>query len=270
MVNTVVKKITTALVGAAMCMTAFVSLSSNTGITAHAASNEQQIYTFLTSNMHLNNAAACGVLANIEKESNFNPTAMEYGYTWNTGAGYGICQWTNYPRTAKTGRRTNLVNYCGNNGYNYKTLTGQLYFLKHELETSYKSSVLAPLRNVPNTAQGAYQAGYKWCYSFEVPYNYKNVSVTRGNIAKDKYWPKYNKNNNNGGNNGGGTSVTYFKKCGSGYVSIVDALKSIGADSSLNYRKKIAAKNNISNYTGKAAQNTKMLDLLKAGKLIKP
>lgn len=263
MFKNLLKKITTALVGAAMCMTAFASLS--TGLTANAASNEQQIYNFLTGNMKLNSAAACGVLANIEKESNFNPTAMEYGYTWNSGAGYGICQWTNYPRTAKSGRRTNLVNFCNKKGYNYKSLTGQLYFLKNELETSYKNTVLTPLKNVPNTAQGAYQAGYTWCYKFEVPANYKNVSVTRGNIAKNTYWPKYKK-----GNNGDDGKVTYFKKCNSKYTSIVDALKSIGADSSYAYRKKIAAKNNISNYSGTAAQNTKMLNLLKNGKLIKP
>ena len=35
-------------------------------------------------------------------------------------------------------------------------------------------------------------------------------------------------------------------------------------------RKKITAANNISNYTGTAAQNEKMLNLLKQGKLIKP
>ena len=34
--------------------------------------------------------------------------------------------------------------------------------------------------------------------------------------------------------------------------------------------KKIAAANNISNYSGTAAQNTQMLNLLKAGQLVKP
>ncbi|MBP5380094.1 MAG: glucosaminidase domain-containing protein [Ruminococcus sp.] len=63
---------------------------------------------------------------------------------------------------------------------------------------------------------------------------------------------------------------TYFKRCSSSYSSIVDALNSIGADSSFNYRKKIAAANNISNYSGTAAQNTQMLNLLKAGQLVKP
>lgn len=51
--------------------------------------------------------------------------------------------------------------------------------------------------------------------------------------------------------------------------SIVDALKQIGIDSSFSNRKKIAIRNNISNYTGTAIQNTKMLNLLKKGKLLK-
>lgn len=51
--------------------------------------------------------------------------------------------------------------------------------------------------------------------------------------------------------------------------SIVDALKQIGVDSSFSNRKKIASRNNISNYTGTATQNTRLLNLLKKGKLIK-
>ena len=65
-------------------------------------------------------------------------------------------------------------------------------------------------------------------------------------------------------------AVTYFTACESTYTSIADALRSIGADSSLAYRKEIAAANGIADYTGSAAQNTQMLDLLKAGRLIIP
>ena len=65
-------------------------------------------------------------------------------------------------------------------------------------------------------------------------------------------------------------TVTYFTACDSSYTSIADALRSIGADSSLAYRKEIAAANGIADYTGTAAQNTQMLDLLKAGRLIIP
>lgn len=50
-------------------------------------------------------------------------------------------------------------------------------------------------------------------------------------------------------------------------VSIVDALKQIKVDSSYNYRSKLAKANGINNYRGTAEQNTKMLNLLKQGKL---
>ena len=67
-----------------------------------------------------------------------------------------------------------------------------------------------------------------------------------------------------------GASSIYFKKSGKNYNSIVEALKSIGAESGFAYRRKIAAKNGIKNYFGTASQNIKMLNLLKEGKLIKP
>ncbi|MBR6800196.1 MAG: RICIN domain-containing protein [Eubacteriaceae bacterium] len=158
----------------------------------YAESNEMIIFRFLKENVGLNTAAACGVLANIEKESGFRHDILEYGYTWETGGGYGICQWTNSPRTNPDGRRTKLVNWCTNNGYDYRTLIGQLNYLKYELNTSYyKKWVTSKLLAVPNTADGAYEAGRVWCYYYEVPAGYKTVSVTRGNAARDKYWPKY-------------------------------------------------------------------------------
>lgn len=49
--------------------------------------------------------------------------------------------------------------------------------------------------------------------------------------------------------------------------SIVDALKSIGVDSSFSNRKKLTEINGISNYTGTPSQNTYLLNLLKQGKL---
>ena len=53
-------------------------------------------------------------------------------------------------------------------------------------------------------------------------------------------------------------------------TSIVDALKATGADSSMAARKEIAAANGIKNYQGTAAQNTKMLNMMKSGDLVKP
>jgi len=65
------------------------------------------------------------------------------------------------------------------------------------------------------------------------------------------------------------TSTEYFPKYEGNSLSIVDALKSLKVDSSFANRKNIATKNNIANYSGTSAQNNKILNLLKAGKLIK-
>ena len=66
------------------------------------------------------------------------------------------------------------------------------------------------------------------------------------------------------------TESTYYPKFTGVTNSIVNALQTLKIDSNFNYRKKIAAANGISNYTGTAAQNTKLLNLLKQGKLMKP
>ena len=64
-------------------------------------------------------------------------------------------------------------------------------------------------------------------------------------------------------------SVTYYPAVSSSYQSIVDALQSIGVDSSFNNRKKIAILNGISNYSGTESQNIELLSKLKKGLLIK-
>ena len=140
--------------------------------------NEHTVYNFLTQVMGLNRAAACGVVANIYCESGFNPTVLGDG-----GTSYGICQW-------HAGRYTNLKNWCSNNGKNYKTLDGQLWYLKYELESSY-TSVLNAIKKVANTAEGAYNAAYQWCKNFEVPADTEKTSKSRGNLAKNTYYPKY-------------------------------------------------------------------------------
>lgn len=64
-------------------------------------------------------------------------------------------------------------------------------------------------------------------------------------------------------------SYTYYPKYTGSSSSLVDALKAVGVDSSYSNRQKIGALNGISNYSGTASQNTNLLNLLKAGKLVK-
>ena len=61
--------------------------------------------------------------------------------------------------------------------------------------------------------------------------------------------------------------VEYYPKYEETLVKVLDAMD---IDSSKEHRTKIAAAHGISRYTGTAAQNTKMLTLLKRGKLVKP
>lgn len=62
----------------------------------------------------------------------------------------------------------------------------------------------------------------------------------------------------------------YFKKYTGTTGSIVNALASIGAETSFAYRKTIAKANGITGYIGTASQNTTLLQKLKKGTLIKP
>ncbi|MBR3594042.1 MAG: hypothetical protein IKL44_05130 [Clostridia bacterium] len=61
-----------------------------------------------------------------------------------------------------------------------------------------------------------------------------------------------------------------FARYGGNSVSIVSALRSLGEQSSYNYRAKIAKINGIEGYRGTAAQNTELLKMLKKGVLVKP
>jgi hypothetical protein len=62
---------------------------------------------------------------------------------------------------------------------------------------------------------------------------------------------------------------TFFPSCDSSYNSLVDALKSIGAQFDSSYRATIAELNGITDYKFTAEQNMELLDKLKAGTLIK-
>lgn len=62
----------------------------------------------------------------------------------------------------------------------------------------------------------------------------------------------------------------YYPKYNGTTKSIVEALKSLGIDSSYKYREKIAVANSIACYIGAADQNTLMLKKLKDGVLKRP
>ena len=141
-------------------------------------SNEELCFAFAVKVMGYNKAAAAGLLANISAESSFRPLTNGDG-----GSSYGICQW-------HASRKTRLLDWCESKGMDSSMLAAQLYFLKYELETYYPS-VNRYMKNVEDSAQGAYDAAYYFCYNFEAQANRVNRSVSRGNSARDTFYPRY-------------------------------------------------------------------------------
>ncbi len=156
-------------------LTVSVAFTGGTSIQAEASSGADECFRILFEDLGYSAAAACGIMANIRAESSFRPSA--------TGGGYGLCQWTG-------GRVSSLRSWCSSNGYDSSSMKGQLAYMDHELRTRY-TSTYNYITSVENTAEGAYNAGYKFCYSFEAPANRSGQSARRGSMASNTYWPTY-------------------------------------------------------------------------------
>ncbi len=157
-----------------ICLSALVMPIS----AAAQTSNRDQIFNFIVDKIGLSPAAACGILTNMYCESKYDPTV-------GSSDSFGLCQWTG-------ARFTNLKNYCSKNGYNYKTIDGQMNFLKSEFEGS-EWSAFAKMKAVENSAEGAYKAAYDFCRYYERGGG-TSTWDSRGNYAKNTLWPIYGAN----------------------------------------------------------------------------
>ena len=161
----------------ALCLTIVMLLcfAVNVGAAARNPANEKIVYDFIIKNLGLNQAAACGIMANLYGESGFIADI-------DNGVGYyGICQWGG-------SRLINLKNFCLDKNIDYKTLGAQLQFMKYELE-SYENYSYRQMKTVENTRQGAYDAGYLWQKYFERgPEMYRDIYAK---YARDIFWPEY-------------------------------------------------------------------------------
>lgn len=147
-----------------------------------ASSKKDDVYKFLTNELGFNSAAACGIMANIEHESNFDSTRVRVDS--NGLLSGGLCQWNG-------SRFSSLKKFCNKNGYDYLSVKGQLKYLEYELSLNYYKHIYNYLKGVSNSSSGAYDAAYYWCYYFEIPQNRATSAKQRGNSAKNSYWPQY-------------------------------------------------------------------------------
>ena len=159
---------------------AIVPLSAS----ASTSNNKTEVYKQLTTKLNINSAAACGIMANIERESDFDPELVIYDSNGRLSG--GLCQWNG-------GRFANLQNYCKKNGYDYLSIEGQIAYLLHELKSSSYGYIYDYLKDVSNDPDGAYDAAWYWCYYFEIPSNRSVKADERGYYAEKYYWPVYGK-----------------------------------------------------------------------------
>lgn len=136
-------------------------------------------YRYLTEVLGLTPAAAAGIMGNIMIECAFIPDrgAMDVNDLYS----YGIMMW-NGPRYES------LKSWCAENELDHTTITGQLNYLKYELETTEKSAYKKMLE-IPNTIEGACNAAILWASDFE--------RCTRTSFGLriwwtlNTYWPEY-------------------------------------------------------------------------------
>lgn len=137
-------------------------LLSGGDIFSSGASNADIIWSFLRMN-GFSAAATAGAMGNFEAESGLIPDKYEYGNSGYGGSkGYGIAQWTNTGPGQE--RRDWLMNWCSSNGYDYRTLEGQLNYLLYEYDKQYYQNLLGASYKASTSV---WQATDDWLTYFE-------------------------------------------------------------------------------------------------------
>ena len=132
---------------------------------------QNTVFDYFVNEMGLSKAAALGIMANIEAESEFNIDAG------SRGGAYGLCQWCG-------SRRSSLL------AYEYSpSLETQLRYVRYELETGY-THVLKVLQEVEDTKDGAARAAHYFCKYYEIPSNAEARANYRAGIAR-RMWDEY-------------------------------------------------------------------------------
>ena len=144
---------------------------------AEREANVLQIAAFLRYEMELPDSAVAAVLANIDRESAFDPRAID-----ETGCFFGLCQWS------KT-RWLNCFQFCRRNDLDRLSVEGQLAFLRYELEGEYDWIRTQHLLYAEDSEDGAQEAQYYFCELFEAPTEPDWEQVHRSKLVAEVYWP---------------------------------------------------------------------------------
>ena len=164
----------------AMSLTLLMQLVPAIPASAEVLTNDRYVYEFLTGELGLPHASASGLMANIDQECAFVPTAS--CVDTNGLVSYGLMQW-NGPRFEQ------LKSFCETYGYGYDTLEGQLAFLEYDLTGVYSGYYNYLLYDIEHSEQGAYDAAYFWAERYEVCSS--SYFEVRAELAQNYYYPAY-------------------------------------------------------------------------------
>jgi hypothetical protein len=234
---------------------------------------------FLQLFKEFNNEDACyAILGNLQAESGLKSNNMQNSYekrlgyndetytkAVNSGAysrqkfahdavGYGLAQWTYWTR------KQALYDYCKAKHKNIDDAETQIDFLITEIRNNRH------LLEILRYEVGIDHLTEQFMKLYERPANQSKAAI-EGRIKLAKQIEKEVNFQIHMVNPDTVDSTEYYEKSDYDGKSIIDALKSIGEDSSKANRAKIALVNGIENYSGKASENTKLLKLFKEGKL---
>ena len=195
-------------------------------------------------------------LSNIVKKCSAHSVDLDISIHLNAGGGTGVECWI-YPNSSSKDEATRICSKVssalGIKNRGVKTSTS-LYVLKR----AKAPAVLVECCFVDSTTDRD-----KWNA------NKCAKAIVEGILNKSISTSGSSSSSSSSSSNSSSSSSTYYAKYTGTSGSIASALKAIGVDSSYSSREKIAKANGISNYSGTAEQNTKMLTLLKRGKLKK-
>ncbi|MBQ6273755.1 MAG: hypothetical protein IJK63_05975 [Oscillospiraceae bacterium] len=139
--------------------------------------NLLRITAFLREELKLPDSAVAAILANMDRESSFNPRAID-----ESGNFFGLCQWS---RT----RWLNCFHFCRENDLDRFSVEGQLAFLQYELSGEYEWVYSGFLLNAEDCEDGAQDAQYAFCLHFEAPLEMEWEQVRRSWLVAEVYWP---------------------------------------------------------------------------------
>lgn len=166
-------------------------------------------------------------------------------------------------------------------GYTFGVYTGKSYYEEHIdrkqvkcqnwwIARYYRGDARMQIATDPNEKYKPTMANISWQYTSKGRFPKIISSGNSGNfdlnvLYKEPVAKKVEENTKKPVKK----KTVYYPKYKGKSKSLVDALKSLKINSSKKNREKIATLNGIKNYKGSASQNTKLINLLKRGKLIK-